>query len=149
MYDTHYFTIHKTCPCQIENEAVRKTKEIFNKSSCLTDFVAEMQNQQIIGRLISYDKETNTIFIHKRYACECGGGHPQNKTRIGERCHCGHYNHSTAYCPKYYCKCGAEFFLPVFAPLFGEDILIEPYKTVLSGDDDCIIAIRINEREAI
>lgn len=71
MYDTHYFTIHKTCPCQIENEAVRKTKEIFNKSSCLTDFVAEMQNQQIIGRLISYDKETNTIFIHKRYACEC------------------------------------------------------------------------------
>ena len=84
MYDTHYFTIHKTCPCQIENEAVRKTKEIFNKSSCLTDFVAEMQNQQIIGRLISYDKETNTIFIHKRYACECGGGHPQNKTRIGE-----------------------------------------------------------------
>ena len=31
MYDTHYFTIHKTCPCQIENEAVRKTKEIFNK----------------------------------------------------------------------------------------------------------------------
>ena len=72
MYDTHYFTIHKTCPCQIENEAVRKTKEIFNKSSCLTDFVAEMQNQQIIGRLISYDKETNTIFIHKRYACRCG-----------------------------------------------------------------------------
>lgn len=31
----------------------------------------------------------------------------------------------------------------------AEDILIEPYKTVLSGDDECIIAIRINEREAI
>ena len=30
MYDTHYFTLHKTCPCQIDNEVVRKTKEIFN-----------------------------------------------------------------------------------------------------------------------
>ncbi len=106
-----------------------------------------MDNQRVIGRLISFDEKLNAIFIHKQYANLSGGGCRENKTLIGERCHCDHYNHSTKFYPKYYCKCGAEFYRPMFAPLFGDDVLIEPYKTVLSGDDECVIAVWVNRKE--
>ena len=62
-------------------------------------------------------------------------------------CLSDHYNYSKEFQPKNYCKCGAEFYRPMFAPIFGEDVLIEPYKTVLSGDDECILAIRVNKTE--
>jgi NAD-dependent SIR2 family protein deacetylase len=67
-------------------------------------------------------------------------------TPCGERCHCDHYNHSTETWPLYYCKCGAEFYRPMFA-IFGENVLIEPYKTVLHGDSECILAICIEKQE--
>ena len=75
------------------------------------------------------------------------GGCTENKTLIGEHCHCDYYNHSKETKSKYYCKCGAEFYRPMFAPIFGKYVLIEPYKTVLSGDDECILAIRIDKME--
>lgn len=148
MYQTHYFTIHNSCPCQIGEEAVKRAKELYEDSSCTAEFVTEMEKQRVIGRLISFDKMQNAILIHKQYACKSGGGCSENKTLIGERCHCDHYNHSNEYFPKYYCKCGAEFYRPMFAPLFGDDVLLEAYKTVLSGDDECIIAVRLDEKEA-
>lgn len=147
MYETHYYTIHKTCPCRIGEDAVKKAKEIYDNSSCLAIFAAEMEKQRVIGRYISYDEKQNTIFIHKKYACESCSGCSEKKTLFSERCHCDHYNHSTQFLPKFYCKCGAEFYRPMFAPLFGANVLISPYKTVLSGDDECIIAIKIDERE--
>lgn len=147
MYETHPYTLHGTCPCKISQEAVQKAILIYNASNDLSSFVKEMEKQRVIGKHIWYDEKEDTIFIVKMYALDCGGGCPENKTLIGERCHCDHYNHSKEFFPKYYCKCGAEFYRPMFAPIFGERILIEPYKTVLSGDDECILAIRIGKVE--
>ena len=101
----------------------------------------------MIGKRIWYNESEHTIFIAKQYARDSGGGYPENKTPIGQRCHCPHYNHVTEFYPKHYCKCGAEFYRPMFAPLFGTDVLIEPYQTVLSGDDECVLAIRIGKKE--
>jgi hypothetical protein len=148
MYETHLFTLHKVCPCKIGSESIQKTFNLFTELKNISTFVNEMENQRIIGKRIWYDKEENTIFIKKMYASESGGGCPKNNNMIGERCHCDHYNSSKEFKPKYYCKCGAEFYRPMFAPLFGDNVLIEPYKTVLSGDDECIIAIRIDKKEA-
>jgi hypothetical protein len=148
LYETHYFTQNKVCPCKIGSESVKKALGIYNEVKDITLFAEEMERQRVIGKHIWYDKEENTIFITKIYASESGGGCSENKSLIGERCHCEHYNHSKEYKPKYYCKCGAEFYRPMFAPLFGNDVLIEPYKTVLSGDDECILAVRIDKKEA-
>ena len=147
MYETHYFTLHKVCPCKIGVESVQKTFDLFKKSNDIATFVNEMEKHRIIGKRIWYDENENTIFIAKIYACESGGGCPENDTLIGRACHCDHYNHSKEYFPKYYCKCGAEFYRPMFAPIFGDNVLIEPYKTVLAGDDECILAIRISKKE--
>lgn len=122
--------------------------EIYRASGDAASFADEMERQRIIGKRIWYDESENTIFISKRYACESGGGCPANKTLIGERCHCDHYNHSKEFLPKHYCKCGAEFYRPMFAPLFGENVLIEPYETVLSGGEACVLAVRIGRKEA-
>ncbi len=147
MYETHYYTIHKVCPCIIGEEAIKRATEIFEESKDISSFVLEMESKRVIGKRIWYDEKENTIFISKIYACDSGGGCPNNETLIGARCHCDHYNHSKETKPKYYCKCGAEFYRPMFAPIFGELVLIEPYKTVLSGDDECVLAIRIGMKE--
>lgn len=147
MYETHYYTLHKSCPCKIGDEAVQAASDIYKVSNSVSDFADRMEKQRVIGRRFWFDEGENTIFISKKYACESGGGCSENNTFIGERCHCAHYNSSTEYKPKYYCKCGAEFYRPMFAPLFGDGVLIEPYKTVLSGDDECVLAIRIKRSE--
>ena len=149
MYEDHYYTICKVCPCRIGEEAVRRAIDIYRQSSDVPAFVERMERQRVIGKRIWYDEKENTIFIAKVYACDVGGGCPGNKTLIGERCHCGHYNHSTETKPKYYCKCGAEFYRPMFAPIFGPDVLIEPHQTVLSGDGECVLAIRIDKKEEV
>jgi hypothetical protein len=148
LYKNHFFTKHKICPCNIGSDSVKKTFDIFHASKDIVSFVEEMEKQRIIGKHICYDEKENTIFITKVFASESGGGCSENKTPIGEKCHCDYYNRSTEFYPKYYCKCGAEFYRPMFAPLLGDDVLIEPYKTVLSGDDECVLAIRIGKKEA-
>ena len=147
MYEIHPYAIHKVCPCDIGKEAVQKATEIYKTSADVVSFADEMERQRVIGKRIWYDEIENTIFITKMYACNSGGGCSENKTLIGERCHCPHYNHSKEFYPKHYCKCGAEFYRPMFAPIFGHDVLIEPFKTVLSGAEECILAIRIDKTE--
>ena len=149
MYKSHPFTLQGKCPCTIGMEAVQRAKEIFKTTNDVSSFVEELEKQRIIGKQIWYDKKENTIFISKVYACEGGGGCSENNTLIGERCHCDHYNHSKNTYPKHYCKCGAEFYRPMFAPIFGDNILIEPYNTVLSGDEECILAIRLGKTEGL
>ena len=56
-------------------------------------------------------------------------------------------NHLNKNIPILYCKCAATFFRPMFVPLFGENIRIEPIKTVLSGAEDCIFRITLDEEE--
>jgi hypothetical protein len=123
--------------------------DIYSKSANIPSFVAELECQRIIGKKIWFDETENTIFITKVYACESGGGCSENKNILRERCHCDHYNCSKEHYPKYYCKCRAEFYRPMFASIFGDDILIEPYKTVLSGDKECGLAIRIGKKEGL
>ena len=149
MYENHYYTIHKRCPCQIGEEAVQRAIETYKAAADIPSFVEEMERQRMIGKRIWYDEKENAIFLTKMYACDGGGGCSDNKSLIGERCHCDHYNHSPMTRPKYYCKCGAEFYRPMFAPIFGESVLIEPYETVLAGNNECILAIRIDKTEEI
>jgi len=144
MYKTHYFTKNKVCPCKMDEDIIRETLEIFNNSNGIASFVEELERRRIKGKKIWYDPEKSTIFITKVYACEFGGGCPENDTLIGRACHCDHYNHAKGFFPNYYCQCGAEYYRPMFEPIFGKDIELFPYKTVLTGDDECIIGVKIN-----
>jgi len=147
MYENHYYTLHKTCPCKIEDAVIQQTISIHKRSDRLSAFIEKIEKMRTIGKSICYAENEHVIYITKRYACECGGGCPKNKTLIGKRCHCDYYNHTSIIRPIYYCKCGAEFYRPLFAPIFGHKVLIEPYSTVLSGGNECIIAVRTDKTE--
>lgn len=147
MLDNHYYTLNKVCPCEIKDHSVKQAAAIFETSSDIASFVGEMEKQRIIGKKIWYDEKEYTIYITKIFACDSGGGCIENDNLIGKRCHCDYYNRSTEYYPKHYCKCAAEFYRPMFSPLFGENVLIEPIETVLSGDEQCTFAIRLDRRE--
>jgi hypothetical protein len=62
---------------------------------------------------------------------------------IGQRCHCEYVNHLTQYVPISYCKCSVLWFEPMFVPIFGDKIQIEPVKTVISGTDECVFRIKL------
>lgn len=131
------------CPCRIEDEAVRRAREIHERAVDVKAFVAEMSRQKVIGRRIWYDEADATIYITKLYARDCGGGYPGGEGLIAGRCHCDYVNASTEQIPMGYCHCAAGFFRPMFAPLFGHDVVIEPVETVLSGGEECTFAVRL------
>lgn len=143
LYETHPYTRSQKCPCKIDESIINKTIEIFSGSHDTASFIAELERQRIKGKKIWFDEEQGIIFILKPHACESGGGCLENDSLIGRACHCVHYNHSKEFIPKHYCQCSAEYFRPMFEPVLGESIELFPYKTVLSGDDECVIAISI------
>lgn len=147
MFDNHYYTLNKVCPCKIDDDSIKQAAVIFKMSPNIESFTQEVDKHRIIGKRIWYDEKENTIYITKIFVCDSGGGCSENDNLIGKRCHCGYYNKSKEHYPKYYCKCAAEFYRQMFAPLFGESVLIEPVETVLSGDEQCTFAIRIDRKE--
>jgi len=137
-----YNQVYKKTCCQVDERTINMAEEIFSNSVDIESFILEMDEQRVIGSKIWLDSESNTIFITKKYANECGGGCEDNDSLIGRRCHCGYMNNSSAFLSKDYCKCSAEFFRPIFEPLLGRNLIIEPISTVLSGDDNCTFAIK-------
>ena len=123
-----------------------ETLEVWEQTKEVKSFVTELERRRIKGRKIWYDEELNTIFIIKTFANECGGGCPENDSIIGKACHCHFYNHLKEFYPKYYCQCSAEYYRPMFEPMFGKDIELYPFKTVLSGDDECVIGVKLGRK---
>ena len=142
-YDNHPYTKTKVCPCRLDENAVKETIDIYGKAADAKSFVEELERRRVKGRQIWFDEGQNTIFIAKVFACEFGGGNAGNDSLIGKACHCSCYNHLTEFLPKHCCQCSAEYFRPMFEPIFGESIELYPFKTVLSGDDECVIAVKI------
>jgi SAM-dependent methyltransferase len=62
MYDNHYFTLHKTCPCKIGTQSVQKTFAIFKESKNITTFANEMEKQRVIGKRICEAGMQNLVF---------------------------------------------------------------------------------------
>ena len=56
MYNTHPFTLHGRCPCQIGAEAVARAAKLFEAASSIAAFVSEMEAQRVIGKRIWYDE---------------------------------------------------------------------------------------------
>ncbi|MEA5040527.1 MAG: hypothetical protein VB086_11950 [Clostridiaceae bacterium] len=146
MYENHPFTRDGACPCRIGEEVVRQTAEIYRAADDVAAFVEEMERRRVIGRRIWYDAQERTIFIEKVYPGDSNGS-LDGQSLVEERCHCSHYHDVKTPCSLCYCKCGAEFYRPMFAPIWGEQVWIEPWHTVLAGNDTCILAIRIDKTE--
>jgi len=143
LYENHPFTKTKICPCDVEEDVLAETLEIWGHTKEVKSFVMELEQRRIKGKKIWYDENLNTIFIIKTFANECGGGYPENDNLIGKACHCNFFNHLKEFYPKYYCQCSAEYYRPMFEPMFGKEIECYPFKTVLSGDDECVIGIKL------
>ena len=142
MVGNHPYTLQGECPCAIGEAAVRAAQTAFEAAPDIPAFAAELERRRVIGRRIWYDEGERAILIQKVHACASGGGCAANPHPIGARCHCDHYNAAQGSFPLCHCRCGAEFYRPMFAPLLGADVVIEPLETVLSGAEYCVIAVR-------
>ena len=49
MYENHYYTVHKVCPCRIGENAIQQAIGIYRESNDVSTFVEEMEKQRIIG----------------------------------------------------------------------------------------------------
>lgn len=132
----------KSCPCFIGSESIEKAKLIYEAADNIELFVDEMYRQNVIGKKIWFEQGNNLIYITKNYAFDNGAGSAKNHSLISQRCHCAYVNDTKEYIAISYCICGAEFFRPMFEPLFGKQITIEPIETVLSGGGQCTFVIK-------
>lgn len=136
-----YSQVYKKTCCKMENKKVDEAKKLYDRADSIEAFVELMSQNEVIGRKIWYDSSARSIFITKKYAFECGGGCSENDSDIGRICHCGYMNDTKVKISKDYCKCSAEFFRPLFEPLLGNDLTIDPVETVLSGGKECIFSV--------
>lgn len=134
----------QACPCHIDAETIAKAQGIFRESTDINDFVNKMEEQRVIGKTIWYNKQENTIYITKKYACDCGSNCSSNNSIIGQRCHCAYVNDLSCSIPISYCKCSAAFFEPLFMPLLGNNTVIEPVETLFSGGKQCTFKVSLN-----
>nr|WP_303740842.1 GNAT family N-acetyltransferase [Lutispora saccharofermentans] len=132
-----------SCPCRIDDETIARAQDIFCNSRDVKSFINKMNEQHVIGKTIWYNERENAVYITKLYSCECGSDCSTNNCNIRQRCHCEYVNDLNCDLPISYCKCAATFFEPLFAPLFGKNISIEPVETVLSGSEQCTFKIAI------
>ncbi|MCL2361694.1 MAG: hypothetical protein FWC73_07775 [Defluviitaleaceae bacterium] len=140
MYDSHPYNKTGACPCGDVGQYmdISKIVDAYDNATCMNSFIKKLN--QISDEKIWFDEEQNMILMLKNH-----GGNPESDSLIGRACHCKHYNQSVEFYPKYYCKCCAEFSRPMFEPIFGKDIELSMFKTVLSGDNECITTVKIND----
>jgi len=139
MYDNHPYNKTGVCPCGDVSQYIDISKIVYayENAACINSFIEELN--KISDEKIWFDEEQSTIFMLKNF-----GGNPESDNLIGQACHCRHYNKSVKFYPKHYCKCCAEFCRPMFEPIFGNNIELFMAKTVLSGDNQCVTAVKIN-----
>ena len=144
IYDNHPYNKTGACPCGDVGQYIDISKIIdaYDKSTCMSSFIEALNN--ISDEKIWFDDEVNTIYMSKNF-----GGNPESDTLIGRACHCKYYNHASENFPKHYCKCCAEFCRPIFEPIFGKDVELHMHKTVLSGDNECITAVKITDMKKL
>lgn len=136
-----------SCPCRMDSETLELARTIYRQSASLAAFVDEMERQRVIGQNIWYEQQSDCIFITKRFACECGRACPQGDCDLRNRCHCDYVKNEGEQIPLSYCRCAAEYYRPMFAPILGDDVRIEPVTTCLSGSEQCTFSIRRNGGE--
>lgn len=138
------------CPCaQYGDLALSKANAIYQQASDVQDFVRLMNERQIIGRWLAYDPATRRLTITKRYGCECEReGNSCAACPSSCKCHCDQVRHMHSESPLAHCQCGAEYYRPLFEGVFGVPLTLYPVKTVLSGDERCVIAIDLSHRLA-
>lgn len=136
-----------SCPCSMDKGTIEQAMKLYRQSSSLAAFVDEMERQRVIGKKIWYEHESGRIFITKRFACECGRDCPQDDCNLAGRCHCDYVKSDGGQIHLSYCRCAAEFYRPMFAPILGDNVIIEPVTTCLSGSELCTFSIRTNDKE--
>ncbi len=139
----------KSCPCRMDGSTIAHALELYRQSPSIDAFVDEMERQRVIGKKIWYENGSGRMFITKRFACECERECPQGDCDLRNRCHCEYVRNDSEQVPLSYCRCAAEFYRPMFAPIWGDDVRIEPVTTCLSGSEQCTFSICRNDGETV
>lgn len=139
----HYFTIYGKCPCMTGDVVVQLVMALYRAAPDLPAFAAALDREGVVGRRVWYAPEEGILYISKHSAAECGMACPSGEGAegVGRLCHCDYYSQAGEALPRSVCQCGAEFYRPIFAPIFGEHVRIDIAETVLAGDRQCTLAV--------
>jgi hypothetical protein len=129
------------CACEFSQSRIAAIKQMYSESSDLADFWRRLCESNLMGE--SFEVCDGWIMIVKNpYRPDLKARHPEDP--FTWYCHCGSIvkplrgNISPAIC-----HCGAGFYRPLFASLFGTPAQIEVRKSLVMGDSRCVIAVRV------
>jgi hypothetical protein len=135
-------------------EELVEMREIYKKCNSVYEFIDEIVRRKIWG----FEYKDHIIYTTKPHTCgksqtsdkeackSCTDCNPSINHKISRRCHCWMLQTIKEPKSKLFCYCGAGFYKPFFDELWDADTKIEPVKTIIAGDDDCVIAIHIPEK---
>jgi hypothetical protein len=129
------------CACEFSQSRIAAIKQMYNESSGLTDFWIRLRANNLMGESFELCKGWFVI-IKNPYRPDLKVCYPDDP--FAWYCHCGsivkplHGNISPVIC-----HCGAGFYRPLFASLFGPPVQIEVRESLVKGNARCVIAIRV------
>jgi len=144
--ETTVSEILQGCACEFSPSRIAAIKQVHDKSPGPAEFWARLGESKLLGE--SFEVRDGWVVITKRpYRPDLQARHPDDP--IEWYCHCGsmvkplHGRLSTSIC-----QCGAGFYRPLFAALFGAPPRIEVRESLVKGDARCVIAVQIPGKEA-
>jgi hypothetical protein len=129
------------CACEFSKMKITAIKQIYSESFDLADFWIRLRGSNLMGEFFEVRKGWFVI-VKNPYRPDLQARYPEDP--FTWYCHCGsivkplHGRMSSAIC-----HCGAGFYRPLFASLFGVPVQIEVRESLVKGDARCVIAIRV------
>ena len=129
------------CCCVDEISDFSEIKEAFQKNRNLDELLERLYKNPFYNRP---ERQGNTIYITK-VPCrpeEYAKAETPEEKRL-YYCHCDMVRATQEPISKTYCYCGAGWCGRIFESILDRPVEIEIIKSVISGDDECVIAVHL------
>lgn len=133
------------CSCEFSQLRIAAIKKLYRESANLTNFWSLLKESGVMFE--EFELVDGWMLITKKPY------RPDFKERMPEKpfqwyCHCGSIvKPLKGRAPALICECSAGFYQPLFKALFGKAVHTEVRASLVRGDSNCLIAIRIPDRE--
>ncbi len=140
--DDQKYDVMSNCAHRFAQERIDKLKAIYEHNHDLDDVLKSMEADPLWYE--SPSREGNTIYLTKiPVNVEEYEKATTPKEKKFHYCHCSLVRNNLDKLPPTFCLCGAGWYRQLWEGIIGQPVRIEKLGTLLTGADDCRVAIHL------
>jgi len=133
--------IMEACACPYSKARIAGARKLFRQCAGIGDFL-----HRAIEAGFLPDREAEyrdgVIYVAKHHS-HPGAADPGTDGFVMHACHCGWAKGTRDQISATFCLCGAGYYRQFFEQVLGSPVRVDVVKSVLRGDSECVMAIRL------